>query len=137
MIHNNKLLKFILNNLLKPICYFYNKVWLIKKTSVFLLLFFFISIINSQTKSYKRGVTYGYHSINDMQIFSSTISWWYNWGSEPNSSIKNTYQNYGVDFTPMAWYGEGVSNVSNWVSQDSNVKYILGFNEPNFIDQAK
>ncbi|WP_176420361.1 glycosyl hydrolase [Lutibacter flavus] len=93
--------------------------------------------INSQTKSYKRGVAYGYHSINDMQNFSSTISWWYNWASEPDSAIKNTYQNYGVDFTPMAWNAQGISNVNAWVNQDSNVKYILGFNEPNFIDQAK
>jgi len=90
----------------------------------------------AQIKSYKRGVSYGYHSANDMQIFSKNISWWYNWAAEPDNAIKTTYHNYNVDFTPMAWNSSGISNVNNWVNSDTKVKYILGFNEPNFKDQA-
>lgn len=95
-----------------------------------------ISTSYSQTKSYKRGVGYGYHSASDMQNFSKHLSWWYNWAAEPDAAIRTTYQNYNVDFTPMAWNASGVGNVGTWVNQDNNVKYILGFNEPNFTDQA-
>ena len=90
----------------------------------------------AQIKSYKRGVSYGYHSAYDMQKYSENISWWYNWATEPDSAIKTTYQNYNVDFAPMAWNSSGISNVNNWVNTDPNVKYILGFNEPNFKEQA-
>jgi hypothetical protein len=36
----------------------------------------------------------------------------------------------------MAWNAAGIPGVNTWVSNDPKVKYILGFNEPNFIDQA-
>lgn len=113
-----------------------NNIKSLKKVSVFLLLFFLISEVNSQSKSYKRGVSYGFHSAKDMQNFSKNISWWYNWAAEPDIAIRNTYKNYDVDFTPMSWKGTGINAVNNWVNQDPNVKYILGFNEPNFTDQA-
>ena len=102
--------------------------------AIVLALFFLKNF--AQNKSYKRGVSYGYHSENDMKKFSEKISWWYNWGAEPENAIKTIYQNYNVDFAPMAWNGSGISNVNNWVISDPNVKYILGFNEPNFKDQA-
>ena len=90
----------------------------------------------SQEKSNKRGVSYGFHSTVDIQKFSEAISWWYNWSPQPDAAIETTYQNYNVDFTPMAWNANGISGVNSWISQDSNVKYILGFNEPNFKEQA-
>lgn len=107
-----------------------------KRSLVLLGLFMMVSVVYAQTKSNKRGVGYGYHSVTDMQNFSKNISWWYNWSPEPDAAIKYTYQNYGVDFTPMAWNASGITGVSNWVATDNNVKYILGFNEPNFTDQA-
>jgi len=51
-------------------------------------------------------------------------------------SIRNSYQNYNVDFTPMAWNNVGISGVSSWADKDSTIKYLLGFNEPNFKEQA-
>jgi hypothetical protein len=92
--------------------------------------------IYSQTKSYKRGVSYGFHSVNDMENASQNISWWYNWAAQPDVSVRNTYQNYNVDFTPMAWNNVAISGVNSWAERDSLVKYILGFNEPNFKEQA-
>jgi hypothetical protein len=105
-----------------------------------LFLFFLMVIVSAvfcQTKSYKRGISYGYHSVNDMQNFSKWLSWWYNWSAAPETAVRNTYQNYNVDFTPMAWNSSGISAVNNWVNQDTHIKYILGFNEPNFYDQAR
>jgi hypothetical protein len=107
------------------------------KTSLVLLLFLIINQISfGQIKSDKRGVAYGNHSASDMQTASKGISWWYNWTGDPEYAIITTYANYNVDFTPMAWNSSGISGVGSWVSQDDKVKYILGFNEPNFKDQA-
>lgn len=107
-----------------------------KKTAVLFILIFSFSIVFSQTKSYKRGVAHGYHSVKDMENFSPYISWWYNWAASPESTIRQTYSNYNVDFTPMAWNASGIGDVKNWVDRDTMVKYILGFNEPNFKSQA-
>lgn len=92
--------------------------------------------VNAQTKSNKRGVCYGYHSEADMLTASQFISWWYNWAALPDAGIRNTYTAYQVDFAPQAWNAAGIQAVRNRVSQDTAIKYILGFNEPNFKDQA-
>jgi len=104
----------------------------------FLLLLFsiFSSLIYGQQKSFKRGVAYGHHSANDMKTASAGISWWYNWSSQPDYDIQTTYADYKVDFVPQAWNAVGINGIKTLVSQDNKVKYILGFNEPNFTDQA-
>ena len=102
-----------------------------------LLLFLFIASFSyGQGKSYKRGVSYGNHSESDMQTASKGISWWYTWDTQPEWALQTTYSKYNVDFAPMAWNSSGISSVNSWVSQDDKVKYILGFNEPNFKAQA-
>lgn len=107
------------------------------KERFFLLLFTVIASCSfAQVKSFKRGVAYGYHSAADMNTVSQGISWWYNWASVPDNALQNTYSNYNVDFAPQAWNAAGINGVNSWVSQDNKVKYLLGFNEPNFKDQA-
>ena len=113
-----------------------NKLFQMKTAFSLFLILFFATITFGQTKSYKRGVGYGYHSATDMNTASGGISWWYNWASQPESAIRNTYSNYNVDFTPQAWNASGISGVNSWVSQDAKIKYVLGFNEPNFKAQA-
>jgi hypothetical protein len=107
------------------------------KTFALFILFLLAAIqLSGQVKSNKRGVAYGYHSAADMNTASQGISWWYNWAAQPDAAIRTTYSNYNVDFAPQAWNASGIGGVSAWVSQDPAVKYILGFNEPNFTDQA-
>ena len=107
------------------------------KTCLFSFIFLLISSFSyGQAKSFKRGVGYGYHSASDMNTASKGISWWYNWASQPDYTIATTYSIYNVDFTPQAWNASGINGVKTWVAQDDKVKYILGFNEPNFKDQA-
>ena len=102
-----------------------------------LLLFSLISSFSfGQAKSYKRGVGYGHHSDSDMKAASKVISWWYNWYTDPEYAIVTSYPGYNVDFTPMAWNASGINGVKSFVSTDDKVKYLLGFNEPNFKDQA-
>lgn len=107
-----------------------------KTLSLIIILVLIFSGVESQTKSYKRGVAYGHHSEKDMQEYSKFISWWYNWSTQPESAVKSVYRELGVDFTPMAWNRNGIPGVKYWAERDSTVKYILGFNEPNFKEQA-
>ncbi|HTF97774.1 MAG TPA: glycosyl hydrolase [Cellvibrio sp.] len=88
-------------------------------------------------KSKKRGLGYGTHSVEDLAVISKGISWWYNWSHSPDLAVKDVYQQYGVEFVPMAWNGNfNDQAMRTYIAAHPDVKYILAFNEPNFIDQA-
>lgn len=88
-------------------------------------------------RSEKRGLAYGHHSVNDLNVMQNKVRWWYNWSEAPEASVANQYQDYGFDFVPMAWdenFNE--SRLRSYLDAHPEVKYILGFNEPNFVEQA-
>jgi hypothetical protein len=57
--------------------------------------------------------------------FFPAVGWWYNWSLQPSGG------NTGIEFVPMVW---GASTVSGTIPAGS--KFLLGFNEPNFMSQA-
>lgn len=83
----------------------------------------------------KRGVAYGYHSKADMQALSKGISWWYNWAYEPDEGVKNDYKSIGVEYVPMVW-GAKNDTADVQAKAPAGVTSLLGFNEPNFNEQA-
>lgn len=92
-------------------------------------------VATTEAKSYKRGVSenkFQYHA--QMEAVQDGVTWFYNWG--------NTLGNYIADqefleFAPQVWNGNfNADNIRNYVKAHPNVKYILGFNEPNFKSQA-
>ena len=92
-------------------------------------------IVSDGVKSAKRGLGYGYHSMADMQAIDQGISWWYNWHHEPDAALKGTYPNSEVAYMPMVWGGNfDVETVVAGIPDGA--QYLLGFNEPNFRDQA-
>lgn len=98
-------------------------------------LFLFI-IVNAQNRSEKRGVSYQIPFVEDLEVLSSGVSWFYNWGIVPHPDVVNDYQEY-MDYIPMAWNnGYNRTDLRNFLTSHPNVKYILGFNEPNFTAQA-
>lgn len=102
-----------------------------------LCLVLFSASAFSQVKSKKRGMAYGYHTEADLKVLSKNISWWYNWSVRPDSKVSLVYQNYGMEFVPMAWnnnYSE--TELRSFYTKHPETKYILGFNEPNFTSQA-
>lgn len=106
-----------------------------------LLLFLLGALLSvsggSQTKSTKRGIGYGYHSPKDMEAMSAGISWWYNWFYMPDEKIRTTYKQYGVEYIPMVWGGSfDQTAIENYLASNEDIGYLLGFNEPNFKDQA-
>jgi hypothetical protein len=101
------------------------------------IFFAAIHTIHAQTVSPKRGIAYGNNSSTDLSLLSGGISWWYNWSEVPESSVLNSYSGLGVDFVPMAWNGNfNQQKLSDFLLTHPDVKYILGFNEPNFTSQA-
>ncbi|ATB38421.1 carbohydrate-binding protein [Cystobacter fuscus] len=90
----------------------------------------------AQTKSAKRGLAYGYHSAEDMKALSKGISWWYNWAPTPEAGAASVASSVGVSFIPMVW--GGTPNAEQLVASiPVGTQYLLGFNEPNFMDQAR
>jgi hypothetical protein len=108
-----------------------------KKTILLLSALSLIAPTFSQTKNTKRGIAYGYHSEEDFQAISGTLSWWYNWAVTPESEVADIFESYDMDFVPMAWNGQfNETNLRNFYAGHPDTKYLLGFNEPNFIEQA-
>jgi hypothetical protein len=83
----------------------------------------------------KRGVAYGHHSEADLRALSKGISWWYNWTFEPDAKVRTIFGSLNVEYIPMVW-GTKVSTtqVQEHVLPSSST--LLGFNEPNFFEQA-
>jgi hypothetical protein len=108
-----------------------------KKTIIIITVLSLITPVFSQTKNPKRGIAYGYHTEEDFQAISSTLSWWYNWAVTPESAVADIFESYNMDFVPMAWneyFNE--TNLRNFYANHPGAKFLLGYNEPNFIAQA-
>jgi hypothetical protein len=57
---------------------------------------------------------------------SPGITWWYNWAAQPPGGGDE-----GIEFVPMIWGGQSLGQT---IPKGS--KYLLGFNEPNFVSQS-
>jgi len=104
---------------------------------VVLAIFCMVQHSPGQTRSGKRGVAYGENSKQDLQALSAGISWWYNWYHQPEPGVINDYKNMNVDYVTMAWNKAfNKTAMRSFLLTHPDVKYILGWNEPNFIEQA-
>lgn len=94
-----------------------------------------VSVVNYISD--KRGLAYGQFSPADLAATQGKIKWWYNWGTTPEPAVINNYTDYGYDFVPMTWNGSfNEAELRNFLDTHPDVKYLLGFNEPNFGEQA-
>lgn len=82
----------------------------------------------------KRGVAYGHHSAADLGALRPGISWWYNWAFEPDPGVRDVYTQLGVEYVPMIW--GGAVDTAQAQTKMPAAKTLLGFNEPNFGEQA-
>lgn len=95
----------------------------------------------AQQKSAKRGIGWDEktQSITNTPIEKMLpgVSWLYNWGAKPTGNATNLGTPDGMDFAPMCWNGGYDANaIRNYVKEHKGVKYLLGFNEPNFSAQS-
>ena len=84
----------------------------------------------------KRGLAYGHHSVADLQALSPGVSWWYNWDFRPDQALRaGAYRDAGVDYAPMIW-GAASDRAAAKTAIGEDARVLLGFNEPNFGEQA-
>jgi len=107
-----------------------------KKFLIFLCVSCFcITSIQAQLKSTKRGLGYNNLLTGDVQVLSPGLTWAYNWG-QSGSNNDAAFQQYGIEYVPMCWNGVNTAQLRTLLLGHPEIKYILGFNEPNFKAQA-
>lgn len=93
--------------------------------------------------SEKRGIGYGTGggqqelSIQDLNVIDERMAWFYDWSPSAPVSVSGIYPSQSIDFTPMLW-GRNSSeiNLRQFLDNNPDVKYLLGFNEPTHLNQA-
>lgn len=98
-------------------------------------------VATAQKKSAKRGICWDENtqSITEAPVRKMLpgLSWIYNWGVSPARNLPILGTEGGMDFVPMCWtasYDE--KKLRTYLEAHPGVKYLLGFNEPNFMYQA-
>ncbi len=91
-----------------------------------------------QAKSAKRGIGWDEHRValnaHHAELLRPGVSWVYNWG--PDAATTDVYDSE-LTFAPMAWNGSfNLQRLYAWYAAHPESRYLLGFNEPNFADQA-
>jgi hypothetical protein len=90
----------------------------------------------------KRGVSYNFTTGNtsaaDMALLAPGISWFYDWGTSPNSAAQSAANANNVAYVPMAWNAQSavLTNLRAYISAHPEIEYLLAYNEPNLTDQA-
>jgi hypothetical protein len=73
----------------------------------------------------------------DMNLLGPGISWFYSWGTSPDSAVSAVADQKKLAFVPMVHRSaSNLDDVRKYVSVHPDVKYVLAYNEPNFYDQA-
>ncbi|MFV0469873.1 MAG: glycosyl hydrolase [Dysgonomonas sp.] len=108
-----------------------------KYISILILCLLCMGAIQAQTKSFKRGISYNIPTLGDAKALSDGLTWFYNWGYGPAEDISDTIVKLGLDYIPMTWNG-GIQTetLRSYFRANPQIKYILAFNEPNFLEQA-
>ena len=97
--------------------------------------------ILAQTKSAKRGMCWDEKTqsltYEPVEKMLPGVSWIYNWGVCPARNVSDLGKEGGIDFVPMCWSVEfNEKRLRVYIEEHPGVKYLLGFNEPNFLYQS-
>lgn len=89
-----------------------------------------------QARSAKRGVCGNFQISSDARLLAPGVSWDYNWSHNYPADASAIY-GAGMEFYPMVWNaGLNKENISRLKKDYPSTGYILGYNEPNLVDQA-
>ena len=96
-----------------------------------------------QPRSFKRGAgtnNMGYRA--NYEVLNPGLSWFYNWTFTAPNLVKDDWENLNMDYIPMIWGGgidkvDGQNKLREYLRQHPSIKYLLGFNEPNFTSQSR
>ena len=90
-------------------------------------------------RSYKRGVSENSFTYPaEIHSLSPGVSWFYNWGNTPNRQVADVVgPGTDMEFVPMIWSASfNEQALRTYLTEHPGVKYLLGYNEPNFRSQA-
>lgn len=89
----------------------------------------------ADAKSFKRGVSESNFSYKaQMEAIAPGVTWFYNWGPSLGTYLED--QNF-LEFVPMCWNGSyNEARIRDYVQKHPETEFLLGFNEPNFSNQA-
>lgn len=89
-------------------------------------------------KSSKRGVSESnFQLVSQLEALEPGVTWYYNWGNVPGKGYDGISDYEGIEYVPMCWNGNyNADNIREYCKTHPNTKYLLGFNEPNFTNQA-
>lgn len=109
-----------------------------KCVALFLISVLSVSVNAQKVRSEKRGVSENnFNYAEDIESLSKGVSWFYNWGDTPPAVYDEITDPDKMMFIPMAWNGGfNETKIRACLAKYPNIKYILGFNEPNFKAQA-
>ena len=111
-----------------------------KRTFItFALILTTLAIDAQPARSYKRGVSENSFTYEaEINSLSPGVSWFYNWGITPNWQVQNVVgPGTEMEYVPMTWTANfNETNLRNYLTEHPGVKYLLGYNEPNFSSQA-
>lgn len=112
----------------------HSMVWLVMAS-----MFLAIPATTLAERSPKRGVSQnGFTYAEEITALTPGVCWYYNWAGVP-SEIDMPVVGPGTDmeFCPMAWGSTfNEEELRSYLTEHPGVKYLLGFNEPNFKNQA-
>ena len=100
-----------------------------------------LAMVAQPARSAKRGVSENsFSNADEVRALAPGVSWYYNWGvsaSTSVSSVAGPESDKLVEYVPMWWGGNSNETLlRQYLTDHPGVKYLLGFNEPNFRAQA-
>lgn len=98
-----------------------------------------IATVAQPPRSAKRGVSEnGFNHVEEIDALKPGVGWFYNWANLPNSYIADVVgPDTDMEFVPMIWSANfNEQALRNYLTEHPGVKYLLGYNEPNFSSQA-
>jgi hypothetical protein len=93
---------------------------------------------NIPPKSAKRGIAYDLADSVDFVALAPGVSWWYNWGPNPNGAAPANYATiFGMEYDPMLWnFNFNAASIVAFLQANPSIKYLLVLNEPSQTSQA-
>ena len=98
-----------------------------------------LGLVAQPPRSYKRGVSENnFTRAEEINSLARGVTWFYNWGNLPNSPIAGVVgPGTDMEYVPMIWSANfDEARLRAYLTEHPGVKYLLGYNEPNFRAQA-
>lgn len=96
-----------------------------------------VEVSSLQNRSEKRGVSYGFQLMEDIDLLAPGTSWFYNWANDISPTLDAATKAKGMEFFPMTWNGNfSKDKIRAYKQKHPECEYLLAYNEPNLTDQA-